>query len=117
MTTENSQIASRDKKGELNQNSPSLLSLISEDIWAVWIGGLLIVAILLVAFISTDLKFSTPVYQWATADDLTTKVLTGKNLLLIVIIGIVFFLLSSVAIVASGKWIKKYLWGFFIGYR
>src|SRR6185436_3954726 len=102
MTAENNQNISGENKDKANQSSPSSLSLISEDIWAVWIGGLLIVAILLIAFISSDLKFSTPAYQWVTAGDLTTKVLTGKNLLLIGFIGIVFFLLSSVAIVASG---------------
>ena len=116
MTIDNNQSPSPGKKDELNQNSPSLLSLISEDIWAVWIGGLLIVAILAIAFIATDLKFSTPAYQWATAADLTGKVITGKNLLLIGIIGVIFFLLSSVAIVASGTAIKKYLVGFSIVY-
>jgi hypothetical protein len=39
------------------------------------------VAILLIAFFSSDLKFSTPAYQWANGDDLTSKVITGKNLL------------------------------------
>ena len=112
MVTENNQITTADQTHVANQGNQSFLSRISEDIWAVWIGGLLIVAILLFAFIFTELKFSTPVYQWATAGDLTTKVMTGKNLLLIALIGVVFFLFSSVAVVASGTSIKKYLAGF-----
>jgi hypothetical protein len=71
MAIENNQSAPPGKKDELNQNSPSLLSLISEDMWAVWIGGLMIVSILLIAFVSTELKFSTPDYQWSNAADLT----------------------------------------------
>jgi uncharacterized integral membrane protein (TIGR00698 family) len=92
----------------------SFLSRISEDIWAVWIGGLLIVAILVIAFLSAGLKFTTPVYQWATADDLLTKVISPQNLLLLAIIGLAFFLLSSVAVAASGSSIKKYATGFSI---
>ena len=114
MSIEINQKTSQDGKETVSQSNSSVLSRISEDIWAVWIGGLLIVAILLIAFISTDLKFSTPVYQWATAEDFTTKVFTGQNLLLIALIGVVFFLLSSVAVVATGTSIKKYFAGFCI---
>jgi uncharacterized integral membrane protein (TIGR00698 family) len=92
----------------------SILSRISEDIWAVWIGGLVIVAILVIAFLSVDFKFTTPFYQWATGNDLVTKVATPNNFLLLAIIGFVFFLLSSVAVAASGGSIKKYAAGFSI---
>jgi uncharacterized integral membrane protein (TIGR00698 family) len=105
--------------GHTNQTALSsarglFLSRISEDIWAVWIGGLLIVAILVIAFLSAGLKFTTPVYQWATADYLLTKVISPQNLLLLAIIGLAFFLLSSVAVAASGSSIKKYATGFSI---
>lgn len=98
----------------LSSPGGSFLSRISEDIWAVWIGGLLVVAILIIAFLSAGLKFTTPVYQWATADDLLTKVISTQNLLLLAIIGLIFFLLSSMAVAASGSSIKKYAAGFSI---
>jgi uncharacterized integral membrane protein (TIGR00698 family) len=90
----------------------SFLSLLSEDIWAVWIGGLLIVAILGIAFLSPGLKFTTPVYQWSSVDDLVGKVLSPANLLLLVIIGLAFFLLSLIAVAASGGNVKNYTAGF-----
>ena len=94
----------------------SFLSRISEDIWAVWIGGLLIAGILVAVFSASGLKFTTPVYQWITGKDLLAKVGAPKNLLLLAIIGFVFFLLSSVAVAASGGNIKKYAAGFSIIY-
>jgi hypothetical protein len=90
----------------------SFFSQLSEDGWAVLIGGLLIAVVLAVALSSTGLKFTTPVYQWADADDLFTKVLIGSNLLLIAGIGLVFAFLSSLAIWLSGGNIKKYITGF-----
>lgn len=92
----------------------SFLSRISEDIWAVWIGGLIIVTILIIAFLTAGLKFTTPVYQWATINDLLIKVISPKNLLLLAVIGLLFFLLSSLAVVASGTSVKKYAAGFSI---
>ena len=114
MAAESDQIESWEK-AEVTGNR-SFLSSISEDIWAVWISSLLIAAIVLVAFISSHQKFTTPVYQWATADDLLTKVISWQNLLIVGLIGVVFFLLSSVAVVFSGINIKKYLAGFSIIY-
>ncbi len=91
----------------------SFLSELSEDIWAVLIGGLLITAILAVVFFS-DIKFSVPVYQWENGNDLLSNILTANNLLLLVAIGIIFFFLSSMAVAASGNSIKKYTGGFSI---
>jgi len=100
----------------LQAEKRSFLSRISEDIWAVWIGGFLITAILLIAFLSAGFKFTTPVYQWAFASDLLTKVFTPSNILLIAIIGLMFFLLSFIAAAASGGSIKKYAAGFSVIY-
>jgi hypothetical protein len=60
----------------IESNKRSFLSGLSEDIWAVFIGGLLIAIILAGVFFS-DIKFSTPVYQWENGNDLLSKVLTG----------------------------------------
>jgi hypothetical protein len=92
----------------------SFLSNLSEDIWAVIIGGLLIVIILAGVFFIRDIKFTTPIYQWSNVDELLSKVLTGNNVLLLFIIGIGFLILSSTAVSASGNSIRKYLGGFVI---
>ena len=92
-------------------NKRSFLAGISEDIWAVLIGGLL-TAIILACTFFFDIKFPTPVYQWENGKDLLSKVLTADNLLLIAIIGMIFLFLSSVAVAASGNSIKKNSAGF-----
>ena len=89
----------------------SFLSGLSEDIWAVFIGGLLIVIVLTGIFFS-DIKFTTPVYQWENGNDLLSKVLTSNNLLHLAVNGIIFCFLSSLAVAASGNSIKKYIAGF-----
>lgn len=100
--------------GEIEKKNP--FSILSEDGWAVIIGSLLITVVLAVALLSPGFTFTTPVYQWANADDLFTKVLSGKNLLLITGIGLVFALLSLVAIRLSGGNVKKYSSGFILIY-
>jgi hypothetical protein len=50
-------------KNYIELDKRSFLSGLSEDIWAVLIGGLLI-AIILAGVFFLDIKFSTPVYQW-----------------------------------------------------
>jgi uncharacterized integral membrane protein (TIGR00698 family) len=100
-----------------NKNSEPLKAVVlSEDVWAVIIGSILITAVLAVAFIQPGFKFTTPVYQWANADDLLTKVLSANNLLLIAGTGLAFVLLSAIAIRFSGGSIKKYSTGFVLIY-
>ncbi|HEV8286577.1 MAG TPA: putative sulfate exporter family transporter [Chitinophagaceae bacterium] len=94
----------------------SLYSKISEDGWALWIGGLLITTVVLIAVFSTDFKFLSPIYQWSNVNDLLTKVLSGKNLLLIAAIGFAFTILSTAAVWLSGGNIKSYITGFVIIY-
>jgi len=91
----------------------SFLSRLSEDIWAVIIGGLLVTIILAAAFLINDIKFTTPIYQWSNGNELS-KVLAGKNILLLGVIGIAFLILSSIAIKASGNNIKNYIGGFIV---
>ena len=90
----------------------SVLSGLSEDIWAVIIGGSLVAIIVAIAFFVNDFKFTTPVYQWANGDELLSKVLTGKNILLLTGIGLAFFVLSSIAV--GGSSVKNYIGGFAI---
>ncbi|AXY72474.1 putative sulfate exporter family transporter [Paraflavitalea soli] len=90
----------------------TFLQSLTEDWWAVLIGSTIIIGALVIVAAVTGFKFTTPVYQWATTDDLLSKVLTGPNLLLIAGIGVLFAVLSSVAIGLSGGSISKYLTGF-----
>jgi uncharacterized integral membrane protein (TIGR00698 family) len=99
------------EKNYIESNKSSFLSVLSEDIWAVFIGGLLI-AIILTAVFFFDVKFTIPIYQWENVNDLLSKILTGSNLLLLAIIGIIFLFLSSFAVAASGNSIKNYITGF-----
>jgi len=105
--------------GYIESNLPGkdkrfFLSGFSEDIWAVIIGGLLIVAILATILFINDIKFTTPVYQWSNSDELLSKVFTAKNILLLAGIGFIFLVLSSIAVAASGNSGKKYIGGFVI---
>lgn len=94
----------------------SLYSKITEDGWAIWIGGLLIAVVLFIAFLKSHFKFTPPVYQWSDTNDLATKVLTVKNILLIGSIGFVFVLLSSASIWLSGGHPGKFIAGFIVVY-
>jgi len=94
----------------------SFLRELSEDEWAIFIGGLIICAILILALFSPGFKFTTPVYQWVDGSDLISKVLVFDNLLLLAGIGVIFILLSSIAIRLSGGSVKKYLGGFSVIY-
>jgi uncharacterized integral membrane protein (TIGR00698 family) len=87
---------------------------LSEDWWAVIIGSILVIAILLFAIASPGFKFTTPVYQWADANDLTTKVLTANNLVLIAGIGLVFLIISSISISLSGGSAGNFIKGFIL---
>jgi len=91
-------------------------SLLSEDWVAFIIGGFVILSILVIAGVSTDLKFQTPVYQWASSNDLFTKVLAPSNLLLLALIGVIFFLLAIVAVFFLGGTPKRFATGFLVIY-
>lgn len=88
------------------------LAGLHEDVWAVIIGGFLIVAVLAWALSSPDFIFTLPAFKWADSNDLFTKVLSVNNLVLIAAIGVVFAVLSSVAVALSNGSVKKYLGGF-----
>ena len=85
---------------------------LTEDWWAVVIGGIIIVAILLFATASPGFKFTLPAYQWSNSNELFSKVLTVNNLVLIAGIGLVFLLVSSASIALSGGRAGKFVRGF-----
>lgn len=90
----------------------SLWAKWSEDIWAVLIAGVLILAVFgwLIAFGSEGLK--APVYQWASGADLAGLFLNPSNVAIIVELGVAYAILSAVAIGVAGGKIRSYLAGF-----
>jgi uncharacterized integral membrane protein (TIGR00698 family) len=90
----------------------SLFGRISEDGWALWIGGLLITVVLSLAFLSREFKFASPAYQWSNSNELVTKILNARNLFAVGYIGFVFAVLSSIAIWLSGSNPGRYTAGF-----
>jgi uncharacterized integral membrane protein (TIGR00698 family) len=105
-----------DDAGSGDEGKPHFFSRLSEDIWAVIIGSLLIAAVLVIAFISPAFTFTSPVYQWSDTGVLFEKVLSVNNLLLLAGIGLIFALLSSIAIRLSGGSVKKFSAGFLLIY-
>lgn len=101
---------------ELEAPKTTFFSKLSEDIWAVFIASVVILGILIWAFSAPNIKFAIPDFKWADDNDLFNKVLTINNLLLIGAIGIVYAILSSVAIWLSKGNLKKYIAGFAITY-
>jgi uncharacterized integral membrane protein (TIGR00698 family) len=88
----------------------------TEDIWAVTIGGFVIIAILLLTTLVTGFKLQLPVYQWANTSDLVDKVLSLKNILLILQTGLIILVLSGAAIGLSGGSITNFAAGFSLIY-
>jgi uncharacterized integral membrane protein (TIGR00698 family) len=100
------------KNMEVSATKETFFSTLTEDWWAVIIGGFLIAAILVFAFTSPGFKFTTPVYQWAGTNDLVTKVMNIDNLLLIAGIGLIFGVISAISISLSGGSAGKFVRGF-----
>jgi uncharacterized integral membrane protein (TIGR00698 family) len=94
----------------------TFLASLTEDWWAVVIGGVIIAAILTFAFLSPGYKFTVPVYQWTGQEDLLSRVLSGANLLLVLGIGLIFMILSCVAISLSGGNAGRFMKGFALVY-
>jgi uncharacterized integral membrane protein (TIGR00698 family) len=98
----------------VSQGNRSIYSRISEDGWALWIGGFLIAGVLLFLFMKEGFHFPLPVYQWANHDELINKVLRPDNLLLLGGIGLAFCALSSLAIWLSGQQYLRFAAGFLV---
>lgn len=91
-------------------------SVLSEDLWAVIIGSLLIAGVLAAAFVFPNTKFGTPVYGWASGNDLAIKIFDANNLLLLAGIGALLAALASLAVHLTGGPVKKFLPGFAVIY-
>ena len=94
----------------------SFFEKLTEDGWAICLGTIVIATVLLFALVNSGYKFSVPTYQWENSTDLFEKVYSGKNLLLISGIGLLFATISSIAIYLSGGNAREYLAGFFVIY-
>lgn len=99
---------------EQEDKSLSGWAAVSEDIWAVLIASVIIAGVLVLAFATPGWKISAPQYKWSDRAGLFSTVFSGQNLLLIVGAGLLFAVLSSVAVRLSGIPLGKYLAGFVV---
>ncbi|RZK21222.1 MAG: putative sulfate exporter family transporter [Pedobacter sp.] len=88
----------------------SFLSHLTEDWWAVILGGLLISAV--VYLYGLGHKIDLPVYKWATLNDLSEKIFSADNILKILGVWGVFLSLATIAIAFSGGKVKRFILGF-----
>ena len=79
---------------------------IQED-WVVVILGFLVIGLALV-----NVKSPVPVYSWASANDLATKVFSGSNLLNILIQFAFVLVIALIGTLLTGKPIKYFLYVF-----
>jgi uncharacterized integral membrane protein (TIGR00698 family) len=89
---------------------------LSEDWLAVFIGGFIITSFLFLTISGINTGFAIPNYKWDTAADLSEKVLSAHNLLLIGKIGIIFLVLASAGSWAQGGNVRKFAAGFSLIY-
>ncbi|NUN99479.1 MAG: putative sulfate exporter family transporter [Saprospiraceae bacterium] len=87
---------------------------LTEDAWANLIGGILIAGVLLWVGVFHGGKPVSPVYAWTHAGELFAKVLKLDNLVIVAASGMVFAVLSAIAVKLSGGNLWKYLAGFSI---
>lgn len=83
---------------------------LTEDWWAVILGGIIIASV--VIFASNGIVIKLPAYKWNGSAELFSKILSGSNLLHIAETGLVFLALASIAIILSGGNIKRFIGGF-----
>ncbi|HET6224917.1 MAG TPA: putative sulfate exporter family transporter [Bacteroidia bacterium] len=89
---------------------------ISEDWLAVFIGGFIIAAFLVLSNTGVISSLKLPNYKWDTLTDLTDKVFSVSNLLHILKIGFIFLILATLGSWAQGGDTKKFVAGFSIVY-
>ncbi|MFI5188041.1 MAG: YeiH family protein [Chitinophagales bacterium] len=105
-----------DREKSEDSHSTNTNAFLSEDWVAVVIGGILIVAILLISKFIPGFSLKLPVYQWANTDDLLGKVLSVGNLSLIALAGLTLFVLATAGIALLGGKPGKFAIGFLLVY-
>lgn len=89
---------------------------LSEDVWAVITGGLLILSVMAFTILIPGFTFHVPKYVWQNWGELQTKVLSFSNVTLVLSIGAVLAALAAVAVRSTGRSIKAFLPGFAVMY-
>ncbi len=84
----------------------------TEDWWAVIIAAVIITSILFFNFLNPTIQLTIPTYKWVSRDDLFGSVFSTSNVFLILLTGVGFLILSSIAIWLSGGGLKKFVAGF-----
>jgi len=98
----------------INPDKKTFLQSLTEDWWAVILGTIIIATVLYLT--SNGTVISLPAFKWATSEDLSAKILSASNLLLIVEMGAVFMALASIAIGLSGGNVVRFAGGFALIY-
>lgn len=83
---------------------------LTEDWWAVILGGLIIAGVLILT--GQGIVLHLPVYGWANKTDLFEKVLSGHNLLLVVQTGVLFLALAAPSVLLAGGRVLRFAAGF-----
>ena len=98
----------------INPDKKTFLKSLTEDWWAVILGTIIIATVLYLTKNGTVI--SLPAFKWASSEDLSAKILSASNLLLIVEMGAVFLALASIATGLSGGNIVRFAGGFALIY-
>lgn len=94
----------------------SFFESFTEDYRAVSIAGVIILTMLALTLWVPGFSLPLPSYKWENGSDLANKVLSVKNILLVLQTGVIFLVLSGIAISLSGGSIRKYIKGFSLIY-
>lgn len=98
----------------ISVDKKTFLQLLTEDWWAVILGSIIIVTVLYLA--SNGTVISLPTFKWESSDELSAKILSAANLLLIAEMDLIFLALASVAIGLSGGNVVRFAGGFALIY-
>ncbi|RDC55991.1 putative sulfate exporter family transporter [Pedobacter chinensis] len=98
----------------ITPDKKTFLQSLTEDWWAVILGAVIIAAVLYLT--GSGSAITMPSYKWASGDELTDKILSPQNLVLIIETGAVFLVLASLAVGLSGGHVGKFAIGFTLIY-
>jgi uncharacterized integral membrane protein (TIGR00698 family) len=106
----NLNVALDEAEAEVSPVKKPFFKSLTEDWWAVILGGIIIATTLL--YTGNGNTIHLPVYKWSGSDELLNKILSGNNLLLILENGLVFLALAAISVVLSGGNLKRFVAGF-----